>query len=643
MSDHSIRQFFRILLLGALTLGTLGGIFLLVRSGLPPKPKQVATHEPEALPAPPGAGAVGLVYPAGSGDNPVVRAYSQVLREEGFQLESLTPEAVGELAPDKLRRRLAAVVLPEEVNTQVTPGLTTALARFVREEGGALWLGQDAGRGLAGATDSAAADSAATELLELAGVAYAEGGRARTAWHIPADSPLRRYYDEGVFRGDLLRVYPYPPYEDRRVAVRVTTGRVLATGAPLRVPVAVERDYPGGGAAFYLNGRPGRAKYMGNDDLVLRGPLKYLLLEKARAPRLVGAPGGVGGLALSIHICAGTYNRELDRMLSIDAFRPELPITFSITAGPDNNHPGDGTGFDADNPRKGGAYVKRLATYGSIGAQGGWIHNYWAANELRLAPAQRERWIHRNFESLRRTSGQPVIDYAAPGGAHTTDLNDYLAAEGARIAAIPTSYNAPPTHAWFGGKREDRFWVLGYSGTRYGPAVENMLAEGRSPHRIAADVAQLFEEVAGKREIRLFYSHPFELATRPELWQAIQDSAVRLVREGRLSVRTMGEYARFLDRRERTEFKIRNQDGAYVIEAAGPETLRSFSFALPVPSARLRAPGGTVKVRGDANWSYVTVTADVKRLRLRLPYSSSGTAVGTEGGPSLTRSSRRTN
>ncbi len=576
---------------------------------------------------PPGWGSlgfkVGLIRPDHQTDDQSIQGYRQVMAEEGFPFEEMSPSRVHFLGDD-LSSYFQALILPEGVNRDLTPEVARILSAFAAR-GGRLWIGQDA----AAAFPEAREILAKTADLRFTGEPGLDPAKLqRTTWRIPAGSPIREFYDPQVFAGDELKMYAYPHFEDFREPVEAVEAQVLASGG--NYPAIVQRQTQGWGWVLYMNARPGETKVRVNDDFLLRAPLKYFLVQLAGMPRLMGSPGGVGGLVLSLHVCSGRYIPDLEQMVERGLFYKEIPISFAITAGPDDDRPGDRKGFDAANPQKGGRIIQKIKRFGSIGSQGGWIHNLWGFEYSKIAPEQRRQYLELNFKTLESAARTRVEEYAAPGGAHSPDLHDELARLGAQAASIPSAFNSPPTRVWFNGRQEKRFWVFGYSGNQFGHEVENMLRLGRSPVQIVTDVADLFEIIARKREIRLFYSHPFELASRSEMWRSIQGEALRLIREGRLQVDTMGSFAHFLNRREKTDFEIRREETGYYLEVSNPEGLSMMTFALPTGEGdwevRPAEPGHIaasgeepeVELSRENGWTYLTIKSNSKEVKLRL-------------------------
>ena len=580
----------------------------------------LAPTPPELQPAlPTGNLRAGVIFDPAMADSPALAAWTQVLREEGFPFDTLSdPEAAG-LGGAGLARRYAALIAPDEAARALSDDAADALNRYVQQGGGRLLTAFDAGTAQTGGGPRPSG-----ALSALIGADYWRAGQrvGHGVWRMPVGSPLRNAFDASVFNsGDTIQVYGYPELVTKRLPLRGVVSQPLAFaggGAGFADAAVLEHAYPNGGDVLYVDADVAYHKYHHNDDFLLRNLVRFFLLQRVGLPRLVAAPNGVGGLVLNIHICSGVFYPDLAKIERLGLFTPALRYSFHVTAGPDNDRPGDGMGVGVEGLR-GRALVQSLARYGNIGSQGGWIHNYWALQGERLPVALQDQFINRNYASLEAASGRPVLEYSAPGGMHNPHINDLLAEWGTLGAAIPNSYFSPPTHAWWDGAREDRFWLFGYSGTQYGMALENMLAAGRTPAEIAGDVEKLLRTTVRTREIRQFYSHPVSIASEPDLWRAIQNSVLEKVAAGRLTVRPMAEYAAFLSRHQQVNWSVVRTPRGFSLSATAPDSLQEMTFALPTGGRALTPPAwGRVSYSGD--WAYLTVTANVSTVSAGLDF-----------------------
>lgn len=570
---------------------------------------------------------VGLVADPDLRSRPALLAYLQVLQEEGFPYRLLSP---ADLDHDKLTPNCQALIIAEEGIedfSAITPLALNQLTKWL-EQGGKLLV--------VGGTKIAEAK----ELLALCGLKATSSTPFLGPWIIPADSPLRSQFDFGLYHGDRLRTVGYPDdqtYHTPLAMLETSPPQVLAWTEAPSTPLVTLRPCPAGqlgsaspaqGKAMLVNAPLGALKATANSDYLIRVPLKFFLIQVARVPHLVAAPGGVGGLVLNFHICTWSSMRALKKLISEQALAgvQGLPLTISVTAGPDSLLVGDHLGVDAKG--RGRPYLEEVAAYGSLGCQGGWMHSFWGLFLPKLSSPVKRKLIDLNFTTMEKLRGGPVTEYAAPYGAHDAEVNDYLASWGVKGAAFPAAFNSPPTHCWSKGKLEPRFWLFPYTATQDGSCPENMLDRGRRPDEIAAAIRAIADIAKNRQEIRLFYFHAISWALHPEIWNHTFPYLKQLVAARELTVRTMADYADFLNRMQEVHFSLERipraseaspgsyspeahpREYSYRITAQSPASLREQTWALPLPLW----PAGTRATLGP-----------VWELRL--------TNLGTEGRP----------
>lgn len=557
---------------------------------------------------------VGLVADPSLRSQPGFLAYLQVLQEEGFPYRLLTPT---DLSASKLDPNCEALILAEEGIgdfSAITPPALSHLDQWVRQGGQLLVVG---GTKIA----------EAKELLALCGLKATSSAPFLGPWIIPAASPLRSQFDFGLYHGDRLRTVGYPDdqtYHLHLAAIASSPPQVLAWTEAPSTPIITLRTYaaasghapiPLPGATMLVNAPLGTLKATANSDYLIRVPLKFFLIHVARLPHLVAAPGGVGGLVLNFHICTWSSVRALKKLVSqraLDAARG-LPLTISVTAGPDSLLVGDHLGVDVRG--RGRPYLQKLAAYGSLGCQGGWMHSLWGLFLSKLSPPVKQKLIDLNFATMEGLRQGPVTEYAAPYGAHDAEVNDYLASWGVKGAAFPAAFNSPPTHCWSNGRLESRFWLFPYTSTQDGSCPENMLDAGRRPDEIAGAIRSIAAIAQDRQEIRLFYFHALSWAGHPEIWSHTFPYIKQLAATQKLTVRTMADYADFLNRMQKVQFSMQRtpwESGAtgYRIIAQSPASLREQTLALPLslpsplpsPSGPGLAPANPIPAAPTSAW-----------------------------------------
>lgn len=561
---------------------------------------------------------------------PVATAYRELLSEEGVPYRMVRAQELLRLSPEGLARTFWALIVPEGARPPLPPALAERLARWVQGRHGYLLLVYDGGLG-----------AGAQPLDDLLGVRRV-GRVVRGPWLLPASSPLTQAFDPALRDGGLLHMPGYPPLISEHLAVGWTARdvEVLASTPVIsshEVPVFTLRRYPGGGAVAWLNAPAGGHKVRANDDAPFRVPLRFFLVDVARVPRLVAAPYGIGGLVLNLHLCSRLSLRYARRLAAVGLFTPELPMSFSLAAGPDFLFPGDHLGVDVRG--RDAPFLYRLAAYGSLGAQGGWRHGEWGYLFDRLSPEEKWRLIWWNWAAVSQLARRSAVEYAAPNGRHDRLVHRYLAALGYRAVAFPAAFNSPPTRAWFDGVPGGNLWLFGYSATRYGLSPEEMVSRGRPPGAIADDIRdEVIRQAVARREIRLVYLHPDVASRHPDLLRKLADTLREERRKGHITVMTMRDYAEFLDRHQAAQLAVWSEPDGLRAELSSRLSLRALSLALPVPGgvASVETWGARWQVRREGDWLYATVLDDAfaasLRVRLAQPHQGPRPGAGSPRG-----------
>lgn len=573
--------------------------------------------------------AVGIVTDGLSLDGETITVYRELLSEEGFPYRLVNLSLLKSLSAAELEEKFWVLVFPEGSLLPPNPAFCQAFKEWVQDKNGKILLIYNGGSissslPLPKETPKQGANSF---LLALAGL-----GRKPKApslsfagfWFVPSTSVLNAAYDPGVLDQGKLRVPGYPPAQSEHLYLNKKTPDVqeLAfthTSGKEEIPLVTLRYFPRGGAVFFVNARLGYLKAFANDDFLARVPLKFFLIDVARVPRLVATPLGSGGLVLNLHLCARRSIKYAKELRARGLFSTELPLTISVTAGPDILVPGDRLGVDATGRSK--VFLQELAHYGSLGSQGGWRHTQWGLFFEYLSEAERQRLIRYNWKAMSKISPQPVLEYAAPNGRHSRSINNYLAELGYRAEAFPAAFNSPPTRPWFTGQLDHRLWLFGYSGTKFGTCPEDMLKAGRTPAQIVEDVkGEIIDQAIKRREIRLFYTHPDSLARYPEIGTYLKHYLFGKKAAGLLTVRTMGQYASFLDRHQAARFAVYPLKRSLRLEVSSPLSLEELTFALPFENSHFvaRGQGATWVLKRDGPWLYATILNESKAASLTL-------------------------
>ncbi|SMB99140.1 hypothetical protein SAMN00808754_2765 [Thermanaeromonas toyohensis ToBE] len=546
----------------------------------------------------------------------ILKAYEQVLREEGFPFRRVTWIELASLAPLQRSRQYQALILPEKINAVLPPGTKDLLREFV-EAGGKVLLVFDPG------SRSPEGNTLSVPLLaDMAGVVYSppyyEG-----YWRFPSPEVA---WEWGITPGKLdkenvITGYGYGRLKFTHARTRLLDADEIAFDFPPegRVAVLTQKFYSSGGVVVFANLKLGFHKLM-SDDLTLRSVLRTFLIRFAHLPRLVNTPSGKGGIVLNFHLDSNAHLRPLRAMLHRKIFRPDLAYSIHITAGPDTYRPGDGLGFDAASPMKGRPWVKMLTSYGAIGAHGGWIHNYFAANLEKMPREEAFRYLELNFSTLEEITGEKVVEYSAPAGNHPPFVNKWLERKGALAYYSPGDTGSSPTRSFFRGEPvSGKLWAFPVTPFREYAALEELIAAKVPLEETKKWLKDLLEFIEKEHVIRLIYTHANRNEYALEALAYFAQRASLDQEGGKLLVWPMSRFAEFLNRYEGTKFSFHRGPGGWAIDLENAQGLKDLTVAVYVeePSS-YRVIGSGVDTRVEDNWMYITVTEDSTKTRILL-------------------------
>ncbi len=564
----------------------------------------------------------------------VLAAYASVLDEEGVPWRSLNQFHLLDIAPARLAARCGGLVFPEQVcATGLTP-LTHWLRAYL-QAGGHVLLVYDAGsRNEEGAFR---VNRGLRELLDLAVADDDPNGRRRfgrgAVRFLSPQAAARLEVPPGKLDAQLrLSGYGYG-----RLDYPLALARPAATAGDIAVlawgeneegqggPVVVERSFGDGSLLFvglplgYLKGRA--------DDLPLRLVLRHFVDRRARLPRVLPAPRGIGGLVLSWHVDAHQDLQALPRMAAAGFLDPELPASWHVTAGPDNDEPGDGLGFDACG--RGRPWLDLLPASSELGSHGGWAHNHFArrlaAGELPLDEAR--ELIVKNRDCLASLAGRPLREYSSPAGVHPQpQLTRLIEDLGFQSYYYTGDGGSAPNRTFYDGRRVvERVVAFPVLPLRENASLGEIVRDERvPPAALAGWLHDAARYCARERTIRLVYAHPYDLFTGDgaadfrDIWLAWKRELRRLQSADSLAVRSMGDFAAFLLRSWQTDAVYRRTPAGLRLVLQNAAGLQDITVA--VPRRGLQAPvSPRVSVREDADRYYLTIEDAGHALDLFMP------------------------
>jgi hypothetical protein len=584
-------------------LGVAVAIFVLAVGGRTEKLRGLA--HPDAI-------GVLLVTDDADVDPSVRAAWERSLVEAGIPHRWMSADDAALLERPRWVGTYPVVILPDRLARTIPEALESMLGRYV-SDGGTLVVVDDAGTRRANGSYRIAglfAPLLGVHYLRyqgLRGRAFGRGPIAFTSeaaamrWHVPFGK---------LDRERRLSTYHYGAVTYPLAATRVDSGvRVDAMSA--LGAVLTERAV-GRGHAVYADPPLGYLRAQG-DGFLQRALLDTIVFDQGAVPHVVAAEGGVGGLVVNWHIDSNNEWSGIPNLIRSHLVRPDLRFNWDVTAGPDLDKPGDGMGFDACGAGK--KYLLQIARYGSIGSHGGWLHNGFAygIEQHRLSFLQIRALVARNNECLSSVLHRPIVDYAAPDGAHPQpEMTVILTTLGIR-AYYGTGDTGMPAELPF-------FLGHSVSSSEWAFPIEPLgrfasIAEMRRGHVAPAGVGRWLEAVIDSSERDradyLVYSHSYDMEAHQYVApvSAAYDRLERDQRAGRVRVVTMGDASAFLRRMVQVQMHFARRGDSYAVHLAQPDGLHGIAFAIPRLRAGTRVAGAH-PVGTDAVYSYLAVDGD---------------------------------
>jgi len=579
---------------------------------------------------------VGMVFePSALPDLAYIRdAYTSVLQEEGIPHEWVSTRELSLLSGSDAARRYRALVFPDGLAQSMPVELEDRVGEYL-EAGGDVAVVYDPG-----VREPGGAFRAGGLLADLVGVeylryrqdpeaAYIEGnvhfvgpGTARR-WGIPSGK---------LYRGSVVGGYAYGSLTYPMANARATADDIELLAVSEGVPVLSLRNV-GPGSALWVNLPLGYLKAY-SDDMPLRATLRSFLFEIARIPHLVSSPRGVGGLVIDWHIDSAIEWEGVPALIRNRLVRDDLRMQFDITAGPDRDAEGDGLGFDACG--RGDEVARRLLRYGELGSHGGWAHNLFSERlaDGEIGPEAAFELVERNDGCVASISGEPVRGYSAPNGVHPQPLMTRVLERAGIIGYYYTGdTGSPPNRTFFDAQMvSPSVWAFPVMPNGVLASMGEMVKEGLGPREIERWLVDTLDYVVAERTIRLVYSHPYDLFTKPS-GRPLPDAYRRafgrflsrveaLQSRGELTVATMDGYVAFLDRLVSTQSAFEIDEDELVVTLQNPSGLSDLTVALPpgLVEDGSPTPDGTAEVAsGPGEGRLFTVTSNATVVEMRLP------------------------
>lgn len=554
--------------------------------------------------------------------SPLVQVWVDAARETGAVLR--IERASHFLRPLLPRRRPVAIVMPDSVHRRASSALINRLEHYVLS-GGSLMLVFDA----ATLTPDGTFPRTRSRFSSLVGVDYGLYDRLRGQATVrnPIEGPSSTFLALDIppgkavvsKRGETLSTYSYGQVSYAHFVTRGTfDGNVLLRGARQGSLVAGVRS-AGKGKVLFVNLPLGYLRSR-SDGALLHGFLSYFNTDVARLPRLLPTPGGTGGMVLNWHVDSNASYAALEAIDRNTRLIDDGPFSIHLTAGPDTYVPGDKAGFNLVHDPRAMHWVRRFRGAGhAIGSHGGWIHNVFGTQVNEHNAARFSRYLDLNFMAVERATGSRVIEYSAPNGNQPQWVTNWLDAHGVNAYYFTGDTGMGPTHTYRDGRRSDRHtWAFPITPYGRNGSFEEAMHAGVPTAEVRTWLRGLIDFTARRHTVRLIYFHPPGALL---YLQPMQDMILhaRAMSPARFRWYTMGDYARFLSRRESVRWTLAGDRAADRLDASSSTGLEGMTWLVPISRYGRPVPvQGIAIVKREAGDWLVTASAG-RTLRVNLP------------------------
>jgi Polysaccharide deacetylase. len=555
-----------------------------------------------------------------------VDAFKSVLEEEGIPHRLVDIKTLLSVDPKKLAQHKPAVIIPDGTLQHIHPSAVEWFKDYL-SYGGSLLISQDAGiKNYAGAYLKSAIFSPLLGINyilydKLRADSFSEGYIKIVDENLeitPGKIDKKQRLITGYVYGGLT--YPYAKAEDNGFDGK-TLAFVVDKEDSNEYKALVWKKYKEG-YIFYSSLPLGHLKAY-SDDMVLRSVLRYFLFKLVKIPHLMNTPKGRGGLVINWHVNANSDWISIPMMLEKGYIRNGLEYSFHITAGEFRDEPGDNLGFDACG--KGKKYVEMIMPYGTIGSHGGWAHNWFSYGILdgRISKKDIYKYIEKNNKCLESITGYKIREYSAPNGVHSQPETTKILEKLGFVAYYYTGDSgSSPNRTFIGGEMVSSK-VIAFPITPYEESASfyEMHKNGVSEEEVYKFLVSLTDFCIKTRQIRLFYSHPYDIPLYPNAFLRAVDYWESKENDGLLEVHSMSYFADFLLRFLKTEYSFRKNGDELVVRLKNPEGLEEIGIAIPNYYGKvLSFPKEVVFLTQDEHFYYFYVNENAKELELTFKF-----------------------
>jgi hypothetical protein len=399
-----------------------------------------------------------------------------------------------------------------------------------------------------------------------------------------------------AYSGYLLGPLIYPSYVTQGDFGAVSGQQVLATSPQFGLVAGV--NTVGAGQVLFVN-LPLTYLKGRTDALMMHGFLHYFARELLNMPHLSSMPNGVAGMTLDWHLDAMAAQAPTNNLIKLNVFNdPQALFSIEMTAGPDAIQPGDRLGWNLLGNKKAQQFLRTFQSAGhSVGAHGGWIHDYYGLNVSESNQFQGTskacvntvlkvdnylQCLVLNRQAVDGVTAKASRSYSAPEGNNPLWAMSWLEKQG----VVATYFGG---HTGLGATRQYRddqllnpsIWVFPVTPAGLYATFEEFQDYGVPKTEITAWYHELIHFNVAQNTSRMVYAHPPGAA----LWSdVLKDMLAYAKAQGaKFTWYTMSRLADFMARRSAVSWSQSTDalTGQTVFSASNAAGLQEMVWRLP--------------------------------------------------------------
>jgi len=434
-----------------------------------------------------------------------------------------------------------------------------------------------------------------------------------------------------AYSGYLLGPLLYPSYVTQGDFGAAAGQKVLATSPQFGLVAGV--NAVGAGQVLFVN-LPLTYLKGRTDALMMHGFLQYFARDLLGMAHLSAMPNAVAGMTLDWHLDAMAAQTPVNNLIKLNVFNdPQALFSIEMTAGPDAINPGDHLGWNLLSNKKAQQFLRTFQSAGhSVGAHGGWIHDYYGLNvsESNQLLSTNKACVNSvikvdnylqclvlNRQAVDGITAKASRSYSAPEGNNPLWAMSWLEKQG----VVATYFGG---HTGLGATRQYRdgqllnpsIWVFPVTPAGIYATFEEFQDYGVPKTEITAWYHDLIDFNVAQNTSRMVYAHPPGAA----LWSdVLKDMLAYAKAQGvKLAWYTMPRLADFMARRSAVSWSQSTDalTGQTVFSASNVAGLQEMVWRLP----KARYAQAPVIVSGVA-------TVDLSDARYWLVKAGAGTSL----------------